>query len=108
MIYATLSGNYEKGTVGLLGSPHNPGLFARDGTKMTNQDINKFVESWQVQDTDPLLFREKRKPQFPEKCLYHVPEKKSDGRSRRLQEKHQVSLLACPPHRAGPLKESCI
>ena len=45
MIYATLSGNYEKGTVGLLGSPHKPGLFARDGTKMTNEDINKYVES---------------------------------------------------------------
>ena len=53
MLFITLSGNYPEGTVGVLGSPHKPGMFARNGTDMADQDINQFVETWQVTADDP-------------------------------------------------------
>lgn len=112
MIYTTLSGAYPHGTVGLLGSPHAQGLYARDGVNMTDKDVNKFVESWQVRETDPSLFHVNRKPQYPEKCVYKVSEAKADTHSRRLKEVHSVSTeeaaAACAIHRAGPLKAYCI
>ena len=56
MLFITLGGNYPEGTVGVLGSPHKPGMFARNGTDMADQDINQFVETWQVTADDPKLF----------------------------------------------------
>ena len=72
MIFVNLKGEYPEGTVGILGSPHNPGLFSRDGTLMTKKEIDAFVESWQIQDLDPQLFHERRHPQYPSKCLYQM------------------------------------
>ena len=45
MLFVTLRENFPEVTVGVLGSPHKPGMFARNGTDMAGQDINQFVES---------------------------------------------------------------
>ena len=113
IIFVSLSGNYPKETVGLLGSPHHPGLFARDGTNMTEQDVNAFSESWQVRDSDPQLFIIPREPKYPAKCLYSMEEIKTDLRSsRRLKEIRKASMVeaiaACAAHHPGPLKAFCI
>ena len=112
MIYASVSGNYTKGTVGLLGSPHKLGHFFRDGSKMLYEDINVFAESWQVKNTDPRLFQSIREPQFPSKCLYHKSEARTHGRSRRLKEMQLVTEeeanVVCSTHSPGPLRDFCI
>ena len=112
MVYTTLSGNYPKGTVGLLGSPHNPGLITRDGIVMTNENVNKFAESWQVTDSDSHLFRADREPQYPSKCLYEIKDVKSNIRSRHLKEIHTIAyseaVAACASHHAGPRMDFCI
>ena len=42
IIYGTLSGNHPQGIVGLLGSSYKPGLYSRDGKRMTNKEIKKY------------------------------------------------------------------
>jgi len=112
MIYTTLNGNFPKETVGILGSPHHPGQFARNGTSMAGKDVNEFVQSWQVRDTDSQLFHERRHPQFPSKCLYNMSEIKSSMASRRLRELHTVTYeearAACSIHHPGLLEDFCI
>jgi len=112
MIFVSLSGNYPKDTFGLLGSPHRPGLFARGGSDMIDEDINAFVESWQVRDDDTQLFQTTREPQFPAKCLYNMVDKKGKTRSRRLKEIHEITAeeanAACDIHSRGPLKTFCV
>lgn len=113
MIYTTLSGNYPQGIVGILGSPHKPGLFKRDGTKMTENDVNAFVESWQQRrDADSQLFHGAREPQFPSKCLYDMGGNKSNAHSRRLKEVYTVSTeeatAACTFHGSGVFRNFCI
>ena len=62
MIFTTVKGNFPNGTVGLLGSPYNPGVYGRDGRKMDKQNINAYAEEWQVNNHDPKLFKERRSP----------------------------------------------
>ena len=111
MIFVNLKGEYPEGTVGILGSPHNPGLFSRDGILMTKKEIDAFVESWQIQDLDPQLFHERRHPQYPSKCLYQMEPTQSRGR-RRLKETHTVTMedatAACAAHPPGPGREFCV
>ena len=113
MIYVSLSGNYPNATKGILGSPSKPGFYGRDGTDM-NGDINAFVQSWQVTDKDPKLFRDQPYPQFPEKCVYKTQRSKQDSPSkeRRLKQMDGISMeeatSACASHRSGPLKQFCI
>lgn len=108
MIYVTLSGNYPPGTVGLLGSPYRPGLFARDGKDMSNSNINTYAENWQVCDNDQELFHNRRYPQYPSKCLYYTSKKGA----RRLREIHLTSMTeamdSCEMHPRGPLRKFCI
>jgi len=110
MIYVNVKGNYPQGTVGILGSPLNPGQFLRDGTNVTGRDINEFVENWQIRDTDPQLFHKNRHPHYPHKCLYDMADVKS--RSRRLKEIHTVSkeeaMSACSLHHLGALRDFCM
>lgn len=112
MIYVSLSGNFPEETIGLLGSPHKPGLYSRNGTQMTEKEINKYSESWQVRDTDPQLFQQHKLPQYPEKCLYYLPKSASNTRSRRLLQRKTLTLeeatRACAAHSPGPLKTFCI
>lgn len=112
MVYTMFNGDYPPGTVGLLGSPHSPGFFTRDGKNMEGKDINSFAESWQVNESDPRLFHVSRQPQFPSKCLYRMSDTKLNARSRHLREMHEVTVKeatnACATHSRGPLREFCI
>jgi len=114
MVHTSLSGSYPEGTVGILGSPRNPGLFARDGENMEGKNVNKYIESWQVNYEDPHLFHEGPFPQYPSKCIYKVQRGKSHLHpdSRRLKSVHKLSkeeaTAACATHPLGPLKQFCI
>ena len=112
MVFVTISGNFSEGTVGVLGSPHKPGMFARNGTDMAGQDINEFVESWQTTADDPKLFQHDRYPQHPTKCLYKMSEIKAQMRSRHLKEIHGITReeanAACNGHPVGPLRDFCV
>jgi len=117
MLYITLVGVYPRGTVGLLGSPHSPGMFARNGTNMTGMDVNTFSETWQVGKGDPKLFRRMEAPQYPSKCCYsqgcnRLSKKKNIVHGRRLKEVQQISMeeavTACAVHQFGALKKFCI
>ena len=112
MLFVTLRENFPEVTVGVLGSPHKPGMFARNGTDMTGEDINQFVESWQTTANDPKLFQKDRDPQYPTKCLYKMSEIKARIRSRQLKEIHTTTIeeanAACDGHPAGPLKNFCV
>jgi hypothetical protein len=78
MIFTTVKGNFPKGTVGLLGSPDNPGFYGRDGREMDKQNINAYAEEWQVNNHDPKLFKERRSPQYPEACKYKTSQGESN------------------------------
>lgn len=110
MVYVNLKGDYPQGTTGILGSPQDPGQFLRDGTNVTGQDVNEFVEDWQIRDTDPQLFHKNRNPHYPHKCLYNMADVTS--KSRRLKEIHTVSkeeaMSVCSLHRSGPLRVYCM
>ena len=80
MVYVSLSGSYPH-TVGILGSSHNPGLYARDGTNMLTKDINMFVETWQVRGDDTQLLHQRRIPQHPSKCMYDIKKIKQASRT---------------------------
>ena len=110
MIFLNLHGNYSSETKGILGSPANPGFFGRDGKAMQG-DVNLFVEEWQINDSDPQIFRTRPFPQFPDKCSYNV-NRDSSVRERRLKQTDSVSMeeasRACSTHSPGPLRQYCI
>ena len=112
MLFVTLRENFPEVTVGVLGSPHKPGMFARNGTDMAGQDINQFVESWQITADDPKLFQKDRDPQYPTKCLYKISEIKARMRSRHLKEIHgatrEEANAACNSHPVGPMRGFCV
>jgi len=111
MIQTKLSGEFPEGTVGILGSPHNPGLFGRDGHKMNVKEIDAIIESWQVNNHDPQLFHKSRRPIYPERCLYFVQKTKPNNH-RHLKEIRPVAKVdaynACHIHPSGPLREFCV
>ena len=58
------------GSIGLLGEWRSGKKLARDGvTEMNDKDATAFALEWQVRDTEPMLFKEARFPQFPTECL---------------------------------------
>jgi hypothetical protein len=79
-------------TVGLMGHFNKPGFLARDGiSKIT--DFNQFGQEWQVLQSEPMIFNERRAPQHPEQCTLPTATTK-----RRLGEDaalHQMALEAC-------------
>ena len=67
-------------SVGLMGHYDNKGArVARDGQTVL-EDPNAFGQEWQVNHNDPLLFRTKQAPQFPEACV--MPTATASGRRR--------------------------
>jgi hypothetical protein len=80
------------GTVGLMGHFNMPGFLARDGiSKIT--DLNQFGQEWQVLQSEPMIFNERRAPQHPEQCtLPTVTTKRRLGEHAAL---HQMALEAC-------------
>jgi hypothetical protein len=79
-------------TVGIMGHFNKQGFLARDGIhKMT--DFNQFGQEWQVLQSEPMIFNERRAPQHPEQC--NLP---TDTTRRRLGEDSallQMALEAC-------------
>jgi hypothetical protein len=58
-----------EGSVGLLGEYSTGKKLARDGvTEMNDDDPTSYALQWQVRDTEPMLFRDVRAPQYPAKC----------------------------------------
>jgi len=87
------SRQYFGNAVGLLGNFHGT-MLARDGVTDLHDDSNAMGQEWQVRDTDPMLFRSARAPQFPAKCrLPDVAEKEA----RRLGEgiSEEAAEIAC-------------
>jgi len=58
-----------KASLGLLGDWETGKRLARDGkTVMDDPDPTNFALEWQVRDTEPMLFKEARFPQYPTTC----------------------------------------
>jgi len=58
-----------KDSLGLLGDWETGKRLARDGkTLMDDPDATAFALEWQVRDTEPMLFKEARFPQYPRTC----------------------------------------
>jgi hypothetical protein len=93
-------------TSGLLGSLGGK-LLGRDGvTEFT--DMNAFGQEWQVRDTEPMLFRSARAPQFPtETC--RLPKVSMEDTRRRLGEgmAREQAERACA-HFSGVQFENCV
>ena len=70
-------------TVGLMGDYKTGKTLARDGTTVMD-DFTEFGDEWQVLPSEPKLFHEVSKPQFPELCI--KPEDPRGERKRRLDE----------------------
>jgi len=70
-------------TVGLLGDYNTGKTFARDGSTVMN-DFVELGDEWQVIPSEPKLFHEIIRPQFPQKCIQ--PEDPRGDRRRRLAE----------------------
>lgn len=69
--------------VGMLGEFKTGKTLARDGSTVLD-DFTTFGSEWQVISSEPKLFHEASRPQFPEKCV--VPEDPRGERRRRLDE----------------------
>ena len=112
MLYTSLKGDYPAETVGLLGSPHKPGMFARDGSDMIGTDVNSFVESWQIRNDDPKLFNKAESPQYPSRCCYSRECDNKQSNERRLKEvqtmNRETAIAACSAHLVTQLREFCI
>ena len=111
MLFTNLSGNFPHGTVGLLGSPHKTGMFARDEPNIKATNVDSFVQSWQVKDSDPKLFKKIEGPQYPTKCCYFNTCTNAKGK-RRLKEFHQIhmeeAVAVCSSHPPGPKRQFCV
>ncbi len=77
MVFVDVKGTFAE-SEGLLGGPPGDGkqgLFSRDGLDMSvaGGDYNTYAQSWQILDTEPMLFQKKRRvPQFPMGCIYEA------------------------------------
>jgi len=65
---------------GLIGTWGEQGMVARDG-KTLIEDPNSYAQEWQVRDDEPDLFKEKKYPQYPVKCLPPPAHKTNKRRS---------------------------
>jgi hypothetical protein len=82
------------GTVGLIGHLSEPGFWARDSiSKFTEVNINQFGQEWQVQESEPMIFNERRIPQHPEQC--RLPVVSTKRRLKKDPALHQMALDAC-------------
>jgi hypothetical protein len=90
-------------TVGLLGDYKTGQLLARDGSTVMD-DFTEFGDEWQVLPSEPRLFHEFVKPQFPELCI--KPEDPRGERKRRLAESNisiEQAEAACESALTDPL-----
>mgnify|MGYP000346386913 CR=1 FL=1 len=91
-----------KGSLGMLGDFETGKKIARDG-KTEIEDPTEFALEWQVRDTEPMIFRTARFPQYPTQC---TPPKKM--MTNRLGMSHMLADAekACASWKED--KESCI
>ena len=91
-------------SAGLMGNYYTGEMLGRDGRVI--EDPNDFGLEWQVQPSDPQLFRATRAPQFPQKCI--LPDKKAKE-ARRLGEgiTEEEAAKACG-HLTGPAFDACV
>ncbi len=83
LIFVDVAGNLSTDSVGLLGTPGNHALLARDGKTDLTGFWNAYGEEWQVVKGEPKLFEDQdRLPQHPLGCMYEARQQKSPVRSR--------------------------
>ncbi|CAB9521483.1 expressed unknown protein [Seminavis robusta] len=81
------------GSLGLLGEWSTGRRMARDGkTELNDDDATAFALEWQVRDTEPMLFKEARFPQYPTTC---TPPKKMLGNRLGSKRMRQDAEKAC-------------
>jgi hypothetical protein len=80
--------------VGLLGNFQGK-MLGRDGVTDLHRNMNAMAQDWQVRDTEPMLFRTIRDPQYPEMC--RLPNNLVEKEARRLGEgiTEDVAEAAC-------------
>jgi len=92
------------GSLGLLGDYTTGKRMARDGkTVMGDEDPTNYALEWQVRDTEPLLFKEARAPQFPVQCI--APTKMM---GKRLGDSHMKKEAEKVCANWGEEKDACI
>jgi len=92
------------GSLGLLGEWTTGNKLARDGeTELNDDDATAFALEWQVRDTEPMLFKEARFPQFPSAC---TPPKKMMKVRLGMSEAKREAEKACAHW--GADKEECV
>jgi len=85
-------GNKFHNTVGIMGHLNKAGFLARDGIHKM-RDINQFGQEWQVLQSEPMIFKERRAPQHPEQCtLPSITTKRRLGEEIAL---YQTAVEAC-------------
>jgi len=99
-VYAVGAGFRD--SVGLLGKRDIVGKFARNGTIL--QDDRTYAEEWQVLDTEPALFLEKKYPQYPDRCI--IPPKGQVFR-RSPNINRRMAMKACSQVTDGA-KDACM
>jgi len=95
-------------TVGLLGDYFSGKTLARDGQTVLN-DFTELGQEWQVLPSEPKLFHEVEKPQFPELCM--EPEDPRGDRRRRLEESNvsiEQAETACKSLEDPLARKDCI
>ena len=122
MLFVDINGAFED-TEGLLGAAPEYGkpLLARDGITDLSGHWNTYGEEWQVNNSDPKLFRDmSRHPQYPEGCVYDAFDGKNGNSMirgsryrRRLMAGNTVTVSleeatkACA-HLNGQMKSFCV
>ncbi len=115
MMFVDVHGRFPDDTVGLLGTPNNDKMIARDGKTDLRGAWNTMGEDWQVRMGEPKLFEVRdHYPQHPVGCLYHQSRniKNSHLRRRLMDGGALVSLKdaerACAPLSGPTKKQFCI
>ena len=114
MVFVDVEGHFA-GSEGLLGAPmgeDDTGLLSRDGSFDMTGNWNAFGEEWQVLDTEPMLFRERRAPQHPAGCVYESSGKQKNVRRRLVDDAATEVTLAIATEACtkavGNMKDFCV
>jgi hypothetical protein len=114
MVFVDVEGHFE-GSEGLLGAPmgeDDTGLLSRDGSFDMTGNWNTFGEEWQVLDTEPMLFQERRAPQHPAGCVYESSGKQKNVRRRLMDDAATEVTLAIATEACikavGNMKDFCV
>ena len=120
MLFVKVDG-YFQDSLGLLGRlDADDHLYGRDGVTDMSHDINAYGEEWQVRDTEPMLFKDHRAPQYPDSCIYYSSDGGQVVRTHNLRRRlladagfvdglvtKQGAIDACADY-VGINKENCI